>query len=253
MSKYFHLEVKDMVASITFDRPPHNFVNAEVLANLADILEALDSNPACRAVVLQSNGKNFCAGADFASDSVPSKDAGNPLYDQAVRLNASRKPIVVAVQGSAVGAGVGLALVGDFRVAADDARFVTPFVRLGFHPGFGLTATLPALIGDQPAKLMMLTGRRVDAARALNLGLVDEVVSRDRLHIAAFELAAELAGGAPLAVQSTLDTLRRNRADLIRRQAEHEDREQRKHFQTDDFREGIRAMAERRTPVFHGR
>src|SRR6202043_3660302 len=104
------------------------------------------------ASVLAAAGKSFCAGADLAS---PEGVGGSglagvsPLYYQAVRLFAVKKPIVATVQGAAVGAGLGLALVADFRVVAPEARFASNFVKLGFHPGFGITYTLPRLIGQQ--------------------------------------------------------------------------------------------------------
>ena len=98
--------------------------------------------------------------------------AVNPLYDQAVRLFSAKKPVVAAVQGAAVGAGLGLAVMADFRIASPDARFVANFVKLGFHPGFGLTHTLPRLIGRTKAELMCLTGRRVKAEEGLPRGLV---------------------------------------------------------------------------------
>src|SRR5690606_4453570 len=118
------------------------------------------------------------------------------------------KPIVVAVQGAAVGAGLGLALVGDFRVAAPEARFTANFVKLGFHPGFGLTHTLPLLIGQQRANLMFLTGRRIKPDEALAWGLVDQVCEAPVLLPTAQALAREIAENAPLAVVATKKTLR---------------------------------------------
>ena len=175
------------------------------------------------------------------------------LYDQAVRLFSVEKPIVAAVQGAAVGAGLGLALVADFRVASPDARFSANFVKLGFHPGFGLTHTLPRVVGAQRADLMFLTGRRVRAEEALAWGLVDELVPGEELRQSAFALAAELAENAPLAVVATRKTLRGKLAEAVRAATAHEHGQQTVLRATEDFAEGVRAVAERRPGRFKGR
>jgi enoyl-CoA hydratase/carnithine racemase len=172
---------------------------------------------------------------------------------QATRLHATRKPIVVAVQGAAIGAGLGLALIGDFRIAAEEARFAANFVKLGFHPGFGLTRTLPELIGKQAAAMLMLTGRRIDANTALACGLVDQVTSAGQLRGAALALAIEIAENAPLAVQAVRATLRTDLAERVRSQTDHEWIEQRRLMRTEDFAEGVKAVTERRVGAFRGR
>ncbi len=244
------------VATVTIDRPPNNHVSVELMSDLADALENLDNSNNCRAVVLTSAGKAFCAGADLvAPDGIAGKGMGgiNALYDQAVRLFSVETPIVAAVQGAAVGAGLGLALVADFRVAAPEARFSANFVKLGFHPGFGLTHTLPRLIGQQRANLMFLTGRRVKAEEALAWGLVDEVAPLADLLAAAQTLAAEIAENAPLAVLATRKTLRHGLAEAVRAQTNHEHAEQTILRATEDFAEGVRAVQERRPGRFTGR
>lgn len=241
------------VATVEIDRPPHNHVSVELMSEVADALEALDNDPAVWVVVLCSAGKNFCAGADLAGGSLnpDAKPMFNPLYEQAVRLYSTKKPIVAAVQGSAVGAGLGLALVADFRVAAPDARFAANFVKIGFHPGFGTTHTLPRLIGVQKASLMFLTGRRIKADEALAWGLADQVA--EDVRGAAMALAYEIAENAPLAVQSTRKTLRGDIAAAVRAQTEHEHAEQSWLRQTADYAEGVKAVAERRPGAFVGR
>ena len=150
-------KIEGHVALLEIDRPPNNFVSVELMRDLADALEDVDKETWLRASVLAAAGKSFCAGADLAS---PSGIGGsgmqgiNPLYEQAVRLFSAKKPIVAAVQGAAVGAGLGLALVADFRIVTADARFAANFVKLGFHPGFGITHTLPRVVGLQKAQLM---------------------------------------------------------------------------------------------------
>jgi len=244
------------VAVVTLDRPPHNFVSVEFMSDLADAMEAADASNDVRAIVLQAEGRTFSGGADFASptDKVASGMEGvNALYDQAVRLFSVATPIVAAVQGSAVGAGLGLALVADFRVAAPEARFAANFVKLSFHPGFGLTHTLPRLVGQQRAALMFLTGRRVKAEEGLAWGLVDEVVPMDELRGAALKLAREIAENAPLAVAATRKTLRAQLAADVRAQTNIEHKEQAILRATEDFAEGVRSVAERRAGNFVGR
>ena len=162
------VELNDHVALVEIHRPPHNFFDFELICGIADALEALDEEMDCRAIVLASEGKSFCAGANFKNRSEDARDPRgttdeNPLYAEAVRVFACRKPIVAAVQGAAIGGGFGLAMAADFRVACPEARFAANFVRLGIHPGFGLTHTLPRLIGVQQASLMFMTGRRINA------------------------------------------------------------------------------------------
>jgi enoyl-CoA hydratase/carnithine racemase len=207
-----------------------------------------------RAIVLCAEGKHFCAGADFGSrgpDGVASAaKRGRHLYKEAQRLWRTGKPIVAAVHGSAIGAGVGLAVMADFRVTCPEARFSTNFTRLGFHPGFGLTETLPNLIGKQHAAMMFYTGRRLTGQEALAIGLADYCVSQETVRSKATEIAAEIAGSAPLAVVSTRETLRRGLADAVARATEREYEEQDWLRQTSDFKEGTKAMGERRPPNF---
>ena len=248
-------ELDGHVALLEIDRPPHNFVSVELMRDLADALEEIDAGGQVRAVVLAAAGKSFCAGADLAS---PTGVGGqgmegiNPLYVQAVRLFSGRTPIVAAIQGAAVGAGLGLALVADFRIAAPEARFAANFVKLGFHPGFGITHTLPRVVGPQRAALMCLTGRRVKAEDALAWGLVDQVVPMTELRDAALTLAREIAEAAPLAVRQTRATLRAGLAEAVKATTDHELIEQTALRKTADFAEGVRSVNERRPGVFVG-
>jgi enoyl-CoA hydratase/carnithine racemase len=239
------------VAVLTIDRPPHNHVSIELMRDLADALVLVDAERDLRVSVITAAGKSFCAGADLAA---PSGVGGgvNQLYIEAVRLFSAKKPIVAAVQGAAIGAGLGLALVADFRVASPEARFAANFVKIGFHPGFGISYTLPRVVGEQRAALMCLTGRRVKAEEALAWGLVEEVVPLDQLRATALKLANEIAENAPLAIQSTRATLRGDIAARVKAQTDHEFAEQTWLRKTGDFAEGVRAVAERRPGKFVG-
>jgi enoyl-CoA hydratase/carnithine racemase len=214
--------IEGHVALVEIHRPPHNFFDDGLIAKLADVFEALDKDDQCRALVLASEGRSFCAGADFSRASEPEGDElqsgrAQILYTHAVRLFACRKPVVAAIQGAAVGGGLGLALVADFRVVAPEARFAANFVKLGIHPGFGLSHTLPRLIGVQRAGLMFYTG--VGSRRRTQSRGDWPTCSRPRIGLRAHarELAAEMAACAPLAVQSTRATLRRALPEAVRR------------------------------------
>ena len=244
----------DFVALAEIRRPPNNFFSRKLVAELAEALEALDDDAGCRAIVLASEGRHFCAGADFSGrDGVDSESGGRHLYDEAVRLFETRTPVVAAVQGAAIGGGLGLALMPDFRVAAPEARFSANFARLGFHHGFGLSVTLPRLVGPQAAAELLYTGRRVKGEEARAIGLCDRLVALESLRPEAHRLAREIAISAPLAIDSIRGTLRGDLPDAIRRATDHERAEQDRLQQTEDFREGTRAMAERREPDFKGR
>ncbi len=243
------------VAVAELNRPPHNHVTVDLMRDLADALDDIDTERDLRCTVLAAAGKSFCAGADF---SAPAAVGGSPstgvnaLYNEAARLFSAKKPIIAAVQGAAIGAGLGLALVADFRIAAPEARFSANFVKLGFHPGFGISYTLPRVIGMQKATLMCLTGQRIKPDEALSWGLVDHVVPAEELRAAALSLAREIAENAPLAVQSTRATLREGLAEQVKAQTDKEFIKQTALRKTKDFAEGIRAVAERRPGDFTG-
>lgn len=242
------------VGSVVLRRPPHNYFDAETVASLVAAFRRLDEDPQCRAIVLRSEGRSFCAGADFGSDGGGvDGEAAARIYQGAIALFSIGKPIVAAIQGAAIGGGLGLALVADFRIASSEASFAANFARLGIHSGFGISAMLPAAVGRQAALLMLETGRRIDAAEAARIGLADRIVPADRLVEETQALAAEIAAAAPLAVQSMRRTLLGDRAEHVRRAIEIEITAQKAQFASADFREGIRAAHERRTPVFRGR
>jgi 2-(1,2-epoxy-1,2-dihydrophenyl)acetyl-CoA isomerase len=244
------VEVDGHVAVIEIRRPPNNFFDVVLIGAIADALDELAAD-GCRAVVLASQGRHFCAGADFAGER-RGGGSGPHLYEVAIRLFEQPLPIVAAVQGAAIGGGFGLAMAADFRVASPDARFAANFARLGFHHGFGLTVTLPLVAGHQAALDLLYTGRRVGGDEALSLGLADRLVATDEVRSAALDLAAEIAGSAPLAVRSIRETMRGDLAARVRAALARERSEQDRLSGTSDWREGVAAMAERRPPVFTG-
>jgi len=244
------------VVQAELNKPPANYFDEPMLTALGDLLEELADDPQCRAVVLCAAGKHFCAGADSSSRTGVGEDGGEGagrIYRQAVRIFAANVPIVAAVQGSAVGGGLGLACAADFRVASPETRFVANFSRLGFHQGFGLTVSLPEIVGGQLAKEMLYTGARIDGARAYAAGLADRLVPAEELRGAAHALAEQIAAAAPLAVASIRATMRNGLAERVADALEHELAEQTRLRRTEDFAEGIQASLNRRDPVFHGR
>jgi 2-(1,2-epoxy-1,2-dihydrophenyl)acetyl-CoA isomerase len=241
------------VATVEIRRGPNNYFDIEVLARLADAAEEL-ADGETRAIVLCSEGKHFCAGADFSGTSGAVRREGAPhLYDVAIRLFEQPLPIVAAVQGAAIGGGLGLALAADFRVATPESRFAANFSLLGFHPGFGLSVTLPLVVGHQAALDLLYTGRRIDGTTARRIGLCDDLVSNDELRPRATELAAEIASAAPLAVRAIRRTMRGRLAEEVRAAMAHERAEQERLRRTDDFREGVAAVTDRRAARFTGR
>src|SRR3954451_12718080 len=174
---------------VAFSRPPHNYFDGALIGAIADAYEDLERGGLCRAIVLCSEGKHFCAGANFAGRNPAEGD----LYEQGVRLFATGLPVVAAVQGAAVGGGLGVALSADFRVAGPDSRFSANFARLGIHHGFGITVTLPLVVGAQRALELLYTGARLRGEEALAIGLCDRLAPTEALRTPARALAADIA------------------------------------------------------------
>ncbi|MBN9006254.1 MAG: enoyl-CoA hydratase/isomerase family protein [Rhizobiales bacterium] len=263
------VDIKGHVGIIEIRRPPLNFFDISLINQIADALEEFDRNVEIRASVLAAQGRAFCAGANFNDPARQAQEAresektkGDPadslgpinhLYIQAVRIFRNQKPIVAAVQGAAIGGGLGLAVSADFRVTCPEARFAANFTKLGFHPGFGLTATLPDLIGKNNAELMFYTSRRVTGEDAYRIGLANVLVPQDQVREAAIKLASEIAECSPLGLVSTRATMRAGLADRVMAATNHELAEQSRLRATEDFKEGVKATEERRIANFKGR
>ena len=256
------IEKTGHVALVEIRRPPNNFFDIPLIKDIAGAFESFDEDSNIRAIVLAAQGKAFCAGANFGDGSTldaqgrRSNEPGPgvaPLYIEGHRLFRTKKPIIAAVHGAAVGGGLGLAMVADFRVTCPEARFCANFTRLGFHPGFGLTVTLPAVIGETKAALMFYTSRRVPGDEAYAMGLADVLVRQDQVRDAAIKLAAEIGENSPLGLIATRMTMRGGIADRVREATDHELEEQTRLRMTDDFKEGVKSVSERRVPDFKGR
>jgi enoyl-CoA hydratase/carnithine racemase len=235
------------VAIVRIVRPPHNLLDESLLRALADALAQDEADDEVRATVLTSQGRTFSGGANL-NDGPTAGPEG--FYRQALRLFDHPKPIVAAVQGAAIGGGLGLALAADFRVAAPEARFAATFARLGIHHGFGLTVTLPAAVGEQASRDMLLTGRSVSGEEARAIGLCDRLAPFDELEASALALAGEIAAAAPLAVESIRATLRAELRERVEKAIARESAEQARLVRTADFQEGVAAIKARRDPDF---
>jgi enoyl-CoA hydratase/carnithine racemase len=252
------VSVDGYVATVEIRRPPNNFLDVDLIANLASVLEKLDDETIVRSIVLAAAGKHFCAGANLKKrvddEAAGKQQAARPrhLYHEAQRLVQTHKPIVAAVHGSAIGAGLGLALVADFRVTCKEARLAANFTALGYHPGFGMTVTLPRIIGHQRAKWLFLTGRRVPGEEAYAMGLADRLVPQEQVRQVAQEMAAELAKCGPLALQAARETLNLELVPAFRAATEREMFQQQVLRETNDFKEGVKAGFDRREPMFTG-
>jgi 2-(1,2-epoxy-1,2-dihydrophenyl)acetyl-CoA isomerase len=244
------VQVDGQVVTIELNRPPANFFDAGMVETIvAELAAAADDG--VRVAVLAAQGKHFCAGADLAGNS-GGGELDSRLYDAAAHLFESPIPVVAAVQGAAVGGGLGLALSADFRVATPEARFCANFSRLGFHHGFGLTVSLPEAVGHQFARDMLYTGRNVYGDEAYRVGLCDRLAQVDDVRAEANRLAHELAEAAPLAMSAIRSTMSQGLADRVRAATVRELAEQRILAKTEDFKEGLRASRDRRTPQFRG-
>ena len=241
-------------AYIKINRPPNNYFDAALIESIADILDDLNKEIMCRSIILYSEGKNFCAGADFSkSNFIEGQNIYENLYKQALRIFKSTKPIIAIIQGAAIGGGLGLALSADFRITCKEARFSANFGKLGFHQGFGISVTLPRIIGNQQAKLLLLTSRRINGEEAFKIGLADVITDKDLLMNKAEELANEINNSGPLGIKAIRSTLNFGLVEEIAKVVKKEANIQNKLRNTSDFKEGIESSINRRDANFTGK
>jgi enoyl-CoA hydratase len=238
-----------------------NAMTTELTAGWRAAIDDLRRDDALRCVLVTGEGRAFCAGGDLswiASSPELSVDALRErmltFYRDWLSVRDLEVPVVAAVNGPAVGAGLCLALACDLRYAARGrARFSAPFTALGLHPGMAATWMLPEAVGVPAAREMLLTGRSVDAAEALSLGLVNGVHDDERCYDETLRVAERIAGAAPIATRLTKAALarggHRSSADAL----EWEGLAQAVTLATEDLREGLAARSEKRPPVFSGR
>lgn len=249
------------VATITLNRPEKlNAFGGTMREDLLAALRTVEKDDACRVVVITGAGRAFCAGGDVefmaglqkSGDLVAFRKLLDAGRDIVLQIAGMARPVIASINGVAAGAGCNLALACDYRIASDQAKLGETFVRIGLHPDWGGTWTLPRLVGRSRALELMMTGRMVDAAEALAIGMVDRVVPSSALGAEAAALAATIAAAPPIAVQGIKNALDRSGKQDLRAQLELESEIQLRAFQSGDAAEGMAAFFEKRTAVFKG-
>lgn len=259
MSNDIVVEEKNGVATVRLNRPDvRNALSKAVNLQMTDIALELDQKDSVRVIVLTGTGdKAFCAGADLKErKGVPASETApyiNAIATAIETWGEIRKPVVCAMNGSAYGGGLELAMACDFRVIVDDAEVGLTEVRLGIMPGAGGTQRLPRLVGEARAKELILLGRRIKAARAAEIGLVSQMVPRAELDKTVAGIVAELAGCAPLSVMSAKSAIQRGYGRELAEALTIERECYEVTLFSEDRDEGLAAFAEGRPPRYQGR
>jgi len=252
------------VATITLNRPERlNAITLAMLASLSGALREADLDREVRVIVLTGAGRGFCAGLDLKDTAAGTGIGGDGAnlalarFDLAgsppVVLHTTDKPVICALNGAAAGYGLDLALGCDIRIASSQAKLAAVFTKRGILPESGGSWLLPRLIGWAKAAEVAFRGMTLSAGEALEMGLVNRVVEPDELVPATKELAAEIAANAPLAVQATKRMMRLGLEETFEANVHHVFLQLLPLFQTEDFREGVRAFLEKRPAEFQGR
>ncbi|HEV2423707.1 MAG TPA: enoyl-CoA hydratase [Terriglobia bacterium] len=255
------LRRQDGVATLTLNRPDRlNAIDDEVRRGLASALDAVEHERAIRVAVITGAGRGFCAGGDIQKMVELKKgyhsatfrgylEAGHAVVR---RIREIPKPIVASVNGPAAGAGMNLALACDLRIASDQATFTQAFSKIGLHPDWGGTFSLPRLVGLGKALEIFWLGEPIPASDALALGLVNLVAPHDALGTETARLAGKLAAAPPLPMALLKQSFYERIQTELDRVMEQELEAQMKCFASEDFSEGLRAFTEKRAPKFRG-
>lgn len=246
---------------VTLNRPGRlNALTEPLGESFSEALRDLSQRPDLRAVVLTGAGRAFSSGGDLdfleeraASSAQANSERMRAFYRRFLAVRELPVPVVAAVNGPAIGAGLCLALACDLRVAARYAKLGFTFVKLGLHPGMAASFLLPALVGHQVASRLLLTGDVIDGEEAERLGLVAEAVDSGEVLPRATDLARRMAEAAPVAVRSCVRSLRLGSELDLERALWREADAQAHCYGTEDLQEGIGAIKERRAPRFSGR
>jgi|TARA_B100000767_G_C19759463_1_gene534507 enoyl-CoA hydratase/carnithine racemase len=255
-------KVKDHVATITFNRPEQqNTISGVMLNKLSEMLLAADQDADVRAIIVTGTGKFFCAGLDLRGS-----DITNNLADKKRRspttldlrntpptvLHNIDTPTIAALNGSAAGYGMDLALGCDIRIMADNAKLAAAFTARGVVPESGGTWILPRLIGWSKASEIIFTGKTLIASECEEMGLVSHVVNTNEVGARALEMAEQIAAMAPLAVQSSKRMMRMSMNETFNDHVHHVFLQLLPLFQSDDFKEGMESFMEKREADFKG-
>ncbi len=249
------VERKDAVTLVTLNRPDAlNALNSQVLADLIEAFAAYEADDSQRCLVLTGSEKAFAAGADIKemADKGFAQMYGSDLFAGYDRVTSARKPWIAAVSGFALGGGCELAMMADFILAGDSAKFGQPEITLGICPGMGGTQRLVRAVGKAKAMEMCLSGRMMDAAEAESAGLVARVVPAEELLAEALKVAGKIAGMPPLAAMACKELVDAAQETSLAQGISMERRLFTGLFATQDQKEGMAAFAEKRPPKFTG-
>jgi len=250
-------QVHEHVALITFNRPDVlNALSQPLIRELAEAVDAAERDESIGAIVLTGSEKAFAAGADIKQmkdQSFVDTYMGNFLHDEAARIERCRKPVIAAVAGYALGGGCELAMMCDFIIAAENAKFGQPEIKLGTIPGLGGTQRLTRAVGKAKAMEMCLTGRMMDAEEAERAGLVARVVANDKLLEVALATGNQIAGFSRVAVYLAKESVSRAFETTLTEGLRFEKRLFHTTFATADQKEGMQAFIEKRDPRFENR
>lgn len=253
-------DVADHIATITLNRPENrNSMTEDVLDGIVESVQRVKSDDSVRCVIITGKGKSFCAGADFKSGAQRKQTNLMPnersfgMYQPFLSVLDVEVPVIGALNGHAIGGGMGLALVCDMRVANQDAKYGSNFTRLGLHPGMATTYLLPRIIGTPRAAELLFTGRIITGSEAEQLGLMNYAVAADEVLNKAMSLAREVCSCAPIANRWCKRSLYQNVGWDPKPAARSEAELQSRTIETEDHKEGVAALLEKRAPEFHGR
>ena len=258
------MEVRNKICQLTLNRPANrNSIDDEIPLALKQRLEELKSVKDVRCIILTGSGSTFCGGGDFRSElfkhifddkSLLANEAiQKKIYGPVVGILDVDVPIIAAMNGHAIGGGLGVALLCDFRIANKTAKYGTNFVRLGCTSGLGISYTLPHLIGIPAAMELLLTGRLISGEQAARIGIANYAMDPEDVLPKAWELAGQIAAAAPIAVRAMKKQIYRGFAAERAEALAIESHNMSRTMQSEDFLEGTRALLEKREPNFAGR
>jgi len=260
---YEHIQVAetDGILTITLNRPDRlNAFIGHMRRDLAEALEHAGSDRSVRVVVITGAGRAFCAGGDiaFMAELMQRRDAeefsrilgaGRRVV---LALRQMTKPVIASINGPASGAGFNLALACDLRIASNNATFSQSFAKVGLHPDWGGTYFLPRLVTPNKACEMFFLGETIDAAEAMRLGLLNQVVAPEELESATLELAQRLRAAPPIALAAAKHAVYMSQAAELEDMLRYETEAQLRCFESEDGHEGVHAFLEKREPKFTG-